>query len=163
MSSFPVFMQAHTLSPEVLWISLLWLHSMDMDSMHCNLIFFKPYFLWWLSNALISLVSYHPLGVVEKKVYMGSGPIYKGSLKHFPSELSGNWQFSSQDNSASWKHFTDPPAVHFGRVRRHLGLSLATSQQEGPGAMPGVLTCASLSEAKISKDERPTSVAHLSL
>jgi len=40
------------------------------------------------------------------------------------------------------------------------------SQQEGPGptGMPGkVLNCASLSEGKISKDTRPTSIAQLTL
>ena len=54
------------------------------------------------------------------------------------------------------KHFTDTPAVHFGRVQlatvvtqpsRQPGLSLSSSQQEGPTGTPGeVLSCASLRE-----------------
>ena len=93
--------------------------------------------------------------------------------------LSGNLQFGSQSAVAAWftcKHFTDIPAVQFSRVRiantsqqwwHYLaetpGLSLDLSQQKGPGGMPGVLCCASLREAKISKDVRPTSIAQLAV
>jgi hypothetical protein len=44
--------------------------------------------------------------------------------------------------------------------QRQPALTLGTGQQEGPRGMPGeVHLCAFLSQAKISKDARPTSVA----
>ena len=68
------------------------------------------------------------------------------------------------------KHVMDTPAVQFGRVgiataeQRQPGLSLGSSQQEGPTRMPGeVLNCASLRQAKISGETRPTSVAQLAV
>ena len=48
--------------------------------------------------------------------------------------------------------------------QRQPGLSLGSSQQEGPTGTPGeVLSCASFREAKISEDSRPTSVAQLAV
>ena len=45
-----------------------------------------------------------------------------------------------------------------------VSLSLGSSQQEEAGGMPGeVLGCASLREAVIGEDSRPTSVAQLAL
>jgi hypothetical protein len=62
------------------------------------------------------------------------------------------------------------PAVRFSRVRLATVVTrpsrdsqALTSQQEGPGGMPGVLRCVSLREMKISEDLRPTSVVQLAV
>ena len=65
------------------------------------------------------------------------------------------------------KHFTNTPAVQFGRVRLATAVtkpSKDTSHQEIPGETPGeVLGCVSPSDMKIGKDRRPTRVAQRAL
>jgi hypothetical protein len=88
------------------------------------------------------------------------------------SALSGNRQFSSQTNSGTSVHsqtlhgYTSNPfqqnwdSKHeSAEVALPTRDSLSTNHQEGPEGMPGVLRCASLREAKIHEDLRPTSVA----
>lgn len=98
------------------------------------------------------------------------------SLKQLPFMLSGNQQLNSQVNRQLQLH----PLSNTSRIheqsslveflsnscdmtkQRQPGLHNGLSQQEGPTGIPGeVLSCASLREAKISAERRPTSIVQL--
>ena len=60
------------------------------------------------------------------------------------------------------KHFTDTPAVQYGRVRLATAVTgPSRDSQEGLVGTPEVLSCPSLRKAKITKDSGPTSLAQL--
>ena len=69
----------------------------------------------WLGTCL----AHYPPEVAEKKGLRGSGPVKKGSLKQSPlhcQEIGRSVHRSAAAAPSTHKHFTDTPAVQFGRV-----------------------------------------------
>ena len=103
---------------------------------------------------------------MEKNGYGRSGPVYKGSLEELSTVLSGNRQFSSQEEAVAAR-IHQQCGLEVGRqtqINRGYHYLAETVRPQPPHKSAGgtrrkpgeFLSCASLSEAKISKDERPT-------
>ena len=126
-----------------------------------TLIFSKPILMMVLK--CFNLPSSPPPTRGSRKEDIGEVDLFRnGSLEQILSALSGNQQFSSSESAATAQS-TDSSSSG-ATQQEQPGLILGTSHQEGPGptGQPGkVLGYASLSEAKISKDSRPTSTAQL--
>jgi hypothetical protein len=106
--------------------------------------------------------------VWRKKVDLSRKVLWSNS--HLCLEIGSSVHRLVAATCVTGKYSTDTPAVQFNRAgivntNRQWSHYLAqTARPQGPAGTSGeVLSCASLSEAKISEDTRLTSIAELAL